>query len=105
MIGERLKALRKKGNIKQRELADAIGVQTSMISHYETNRDDPSDKVKVKIARFLGISLDYLLGVIDDPVVYYSPSKFILLQEELSDTDQFLVSEFLAYLDYKRTWS
>ena len=98
MIGERLKELRNNGESSQRELAAAIGVQTSMISRYEYNRDDLCDKVKVKIVRFLDISLDYLLGVIDDPVAYHKQSKFVILQKELSDTDRFSLSELLAYL-------
>ena len=65
MIGERLKKLRKERKITQDDLAELIGVQKTAVSQYETNKNDPSDKIKVNIAKHLNISLDYLLGVID----------------------------------------
>jgi len=59
-----------------------------MISRYETNRDDPSDTIKVNIARFLGVSIDYLLGLVDEPVPYYNPSKFIIMTGTLTDDER-----------------
>ena len=102
MIGERLKEQRIKGKARQQDLAAAIGVQTSMISRYETNRDDPSDKIKVGIARFLGISLDYLLGLVDDPVPYYNPFNFIVMTDAPTDEERFLLLEFVNYLKYRK---
>ena len=102
MIGERLKELRIKNNARQRDLAAAIGVQTSMISRYETNRDDPSDNVKVSIARFLGVSIDYLLGLIDDPVPYYNRDQFIIMTNTPTDEERFLLLEIINYLKYRR---
>jgi len=100
MIGARLQEQRKKRKIKQKELADIIGVQLSMISRYETDRDNPSDAIKVKIALFLEISLDYLLGVVDDPVPYYSQDIFVLV-EKLTEEDFVLLKEFVDYLKYR----
>jgi len=98
MIGNRLKEQRKNIKMRQRELAQLIGVQVSMISRYETDRDDPSDKIKIEIARVLSISLDYLLGVIDEPIPYYSPDKFIILPKKLNPNDEVLLSEFVTFL-------
>ena len=102
MIGERLKEQRIKNNARQQDLAAAIGVQTSMISRYETNRDDPSDNVKVGIARFLGVSIDYLLGLIDEPVPYYDRNQFIILADTPTDDERLLLLDFVAYLKYRR---
>ena len=101
MIGARLQEQRKIKNKKQKELADAIGVHLSMISRYETDRDSPSDAVKVKIALFLEVSLDYLLGVIDEPVAYYNKNIFELTKE-LEYEDIMLLKEFVDYLKYRK---
>jgi len=103
MIGERLKETRQKRGIKQRELAEVIGVQTSMISRYETDRDDPTDRIKILIAQHLNISLDFLLGVIDIPVSYYGEERFLYLDEGLLHDERFLMREYYGYLIYRRS--
>jgi len=103
MIGERLKEIRLNRKKKQRELADAVGVQTSMISRYETNRDDPTDRVKVEIARFLGVSLDYLLGLIKDPVTYYDQKTFVIFDEALPQDSMDLLEDFIGFLKHRNT--
>ena len=66
MIGERLAELRAERGITQPELAKVLAVSVTTISGYERNRTCPSDETKVKIANYFGISLDYLLGAVDD---------------------------------------
>ena len=66
MDGERLQELRKDSGLKQEELAKALGVSLSSVKAYEQGRSNPDDAVKVRIAQFFNISLDYLLGAIDD---------------------------------------
>jgi transcriptional regulator with XRE-family HTH domain len=62
MFSDRLKELRKQRRITQVELADAIGVERSSIGKYEGNSHVmPSDDVKLRIAQFFGVSVDYLL--------------------------------------------
>lgn len=102
MIGERLKKLRKEKKINQEDLAKIIGVQKSTISLYELGKNDPSDKVKIAIAQYFNISLDYLIGVIDEPVPYYSQDVFIRLPNNMSKEEKFLLSDYLDYLGYKR---
>ena len=66
MDGERLQELRKDNGLKQGELAKAIGVSLSSVKAYEQGRSSPDDAVKVRIAQLFNISLDYLLGAVDD---------------------------------------
>ena len=67
MRGERLAELRKDCGMTQRELA-GLQVSVTTISGYENNRKTPNDEDKVKIARIFNVSLDYLLGAIDDEI-------------------------------------
>lgn len=61
-----LREVRRERNIKQDELAQAVGVRQSMISGIETGRVNASLPVAQKIARHLGVSLDALVG--EEPV-------------------------------------
>lgn len=57
-----LREMRRAKNIKQDELAHAVGVRQSMISGIETGRVNASLPVAQKIARHLGVPLDALVG-------------------------------------------
>ena len=101
MIGERLKKLRKEYKINQEDLGAIVGVQKSSISLYETNKIEPSDKIKVKLAKHFNISLDYLLGVIDEPVPYYDKVTFLMLDDSMNEGDRALISEFLSFVRHR----
>ena len=68
LIGARLANIRKKRGITQKELAAVLSVSVATLSAYENDRMTPSDEVKKKISIYLNISLDYLLGLIDEKV-------------------------------------
>lgn len=54
-IGERLKTLR--GDRTQKEVADALGLTVAAISQYENGLRIPSDAIKMRIARYYGVSV------------------------------------------------
>lgn len=57
--GEMLKNLRLKNNLKQTELAEAIGVGQDRISRYEKGEEPPFEIIK-RLERFFGIQAEYL---------------------------------------------
>lgn len=66
MFADKLRALRKQKGVTQEQLAEAIGVERSSIGKYEGKGKDgkpimPSDDVKLRIAEYFGVSIDYLL--------------------------------------------
>lgn len=61
-LAEKLKAERLKKGVSKTEAANAVGVTQSFISHLESGRKMPSTAVIVDIAKYYGVSLDYLLG-------------------------------------------
>lgn len=65
-IGTRLKELRVKNNLTQRELADKIGVSPQSYGYYENGINKPDPERLVKLADFFQVSTDYLLGREDD---------------------------------------
>ena len=63
MLKTRLKELRKRRNITQEQLAEAIGLERSSIGKYEGNQGVvPSIDVLNSISDFFNVSTDYLLG-------------------------------------------
>lgn len=57
-----LKEIRKEKGFTQKDLADAIGVDISSISKYETGVSFPSMEVTRKLADVLGVSADRIIG-------------------------------------------
>ena len=64
--GEKLKELRVAKKLSQREIAEMLKKTTGFISHVELNRHNFSVPDLIKIAKFYGVSLDYLTS--DDQV-------------------------------------
>lgn len=62
-FGERLRELRKEKNIGQIQLAKELDVGKSIISLWETDKCEPTLSRLVAIARFFGVSIDYLAGL------------------------------------------
>ncbi len=62
ILGIRIRLLREKNNLKQKELAKILNIANTTLSQYENGRRIPSDEVKVKICKHFNVSLDYLLG-------------------------------------------
>ena len=61
-VGGRIKLARVAKGLKQSELAEMLGLAASTVALYEQNRREPNLKTVVKLAKCLGLSLDYLLG-------------------------------------------
>ena len=100
MIGERLKKIRKEKKITQTELAAILGVKKTSVSMYETGNSDPSDKVTAKISRYFNISLDYLAGIIDEPLPPYNRERFIILPADLSECEKKHIDYFISAVEY-----
>ena len=63
MFGEKVKELRVRSNMTQRDLARAIGVSTRSLINYETGRCYPRQaSVTAKLEETLHVSTDYLLS-------------------------------------------
>jgi len=61
-FGKRLIELRKSKKISQVDLANQLSIHKNVLGRYERDQAKPSIEVASKIAKFLGVSLDYLVG-------------------------------------------
>ncbi len=59
--GEKLRHLRKIQKLTQKELGKLLGVSTRQIQNYDSNLQNPSKKITLKIMELFNVSADYLL--------------------------------------------
>ncbi|MGI5898626.1 MAG: helix-turn-helix domain-containing protein [Christensenellales bacterium] len=71
-IGKRLKALRAKKKLTQAQAAAALKTSESGLQNYERGIRKPPCDILMAMADFYGVSVDYILGRVDDPGKYYS---------------------------------
>jgi repressor LexA len=62
MFGSRIKELRKRKNISQKEMADALNVAQSTVGNWEGGIREPSFEMLQNIASFFSVSIDYLIN-------------------------------------------
>lgn len=60
MKNERLIDLRVKAGLTQEQVAEAIGISQSMIAHIEAGRREPRKHIKIRLANFFGVSVEWL---------------------------------------------
>lgn len=65
-FSDRLISLRKERGMTQEELAKAINKKRSTLSGYETEGKEPDLELVCFLARYFGVSTDYLLGYSDE---------------------------------------
>ncbi|MCC7452320.1 MAG: helix-turn-helix transcriptional regulator [Anaerolineae bacterium] len=66
--GDRLRQLRSERLYSQDDLNKLIGAgKANQVNRYETGKTEPSSDVLYKLAQALGVSADYLLGLVDEP--------------------------------------
>lgn len=67
LFSTRLKDLRGKQNLTQKEVADAVGMAAVAYQRYEYGTREPAFRQFIALADFFDVSLDYLAGRTDDP--------------------------------------
>ncbi len=94
-FGARLKELRLKAGLTQKQLASQVGVTKSVISFYELRERAPSPEVLIKLSNIFHVTTDFLLGI-EKP-----PEKPLLDLEGLTEKDVKLVLVLIDTLRQK----
>lgn len=66
MLCDELKRLRKERNLTQNQLAEALNISQSTVASWEKGTRQPTIDFLPTLAEFYGISIDSLLGMIDE---------------------------------------
>lgn len=61
-VAMRLKMLRESKGITQQTIADVLGIPKNTYAHYEDGSNEPKISIIVSIAKYYGITVDWLLG-------------------------------------------
>lgn len=106
-IAQRIKALRTQAGLTQEEFGKLFGIVKSTVSLYEGGKSNPDDELKKKIAEHFKISIDFLLGVTDDPTRYRDVNADMISENIDTELNEFLNNnpEFrVAFMDFP-SWS
>lgn len=86
-VKNRLKELRNKKHLTQKELGEQLGMPNNTLSQYETGKREPKLETWQKLADFFGVSVPYLQGISDiedlEPVSTFE--KFFASLEKTPD--------------------
>ena len=88
----RIKDLREDRDLRQIDVAEAVGIDQRSLSNYETGKTNPDSDTIVKLASFFGVTCDYLLGVSDSILM---DNKAVVkeleqIKEKLADIQRYL---------------
>jgi len=61
----RIKDLRIDADLRQEDVAKAIGITQRKYSYVETGTQQATDEILIKLAKFYGTSVDYILRLTD----------------------------------------
>ena len=76
---QRIRDMREDRDLPQRALAELLHVSQATYSRYESGGLDVPSSALIALARFYGTSVDYLLGLTDEPAPYrrQTPARWV----------------------------
>ncbi len=83
LLSKRLKELRLKNNMTQRELGENINVTKVSICCYENDTRCPTLDTLTKLGEVLGVSVSYLMGYDEDVKVKHHKQVVKMAKEEI----------------------
>lgn len=67
MVYKRIRDLREAANKTQKELSAQLNCSQQVYSNYELGQRDIPTYVLIKLSKYYGVSVDYILGLSDNP--------------------------------------
>ena len=101
---ERLKTLRKQANLTQKETAEMIGISQPAYGDWERGVKKPSHENLIKIAKFYGVTTDYLLeGKKDDVDSSTVDAVFRMASDGLTEDEKSLFrKDIIDYINERK---
>lgn len=69
MIYKRIRDMREDKDLTQKELAKALNCSQQVYSNYELGQRDIPTDILIKLSAFYNVSIDYILGISDNPKI------------------------------------
>lgn len=90
----RIRELRENADLRQIDVANATGIDQKTLSNYETGKTNPDSYSLIRLADFFDVSIDYLVGRIDNDVFTVGKEelckKIDTIRQELNDIKKYL---------------
>lgn len=68
-FGNRIKTLREKNNLTQKQISEIFNITIRSYQRYEANESTPTYRLLLQIADYFKVSIDYLTGRTDNPKI------------------------------------
>ncbi len=68
-LHERLIKLKESRHLLQKEIAAELGLSLRAYQYYERGEREPGASVLIAMSKYFGVSVDYLLGLTDNPAI------------------------------------
>jgi transcriptional regulator with XRE-family HTH domain len=101
-FGKRLVEVRKRKNLSQEDVAKHLGTKSPVIGRYERDEMKPSIETATKLADFLEVSLDFLVGKVDAEIDTTTLNRILEVQKlpkEVKDKLFYFID--MSVRDYK----
>lgn len=69
VFSDHLVELKAVHNVRQQDIADAIGISLRGYQYYEKDSKEPTMSKLIALADFFNVSIDYLVGRTDNPAI------------------------------------
>lgn len=97
MVGKHLLLLRKDHHLTQAELAAILNVNKHSISAYERDKSEPPDSIKIAIAKYFNVSVDFLLGLTKRPIPLEQRGTLVHFPRSFPEE---MLPELYSYAEY-----
>ncbi len=74
-----------------------LGINKHSVSSYERDKSEPPDEIKIAIAKYFDVSVDYLLGMSNTPQRYDCEARMVRLPDDFPEDK---IQNLLDYADY-----
>lgn len=86
-LSKKLTYLRLQNGYNKTKLSQAVGIPRRSMEKWESGTSEPDASDVVKLAKFYGISTDYLLGVVEYPVMRTAAETYRNYKKYLTKCD------------------
>ena len=102
ILSEKITELRKKAGLSQEEFGAEIGVSRQAVSKWEMSQTTPDLNKIMKISKFFGVPIDFLLKDEYDLRFLENNPKSTTFEKGSSETKMIELPEILSYLEIKK---
>ncbi len=92
-VNDRLKALMQEKNIKWKDLSENLKIGKNQFNYWAEKDTLPDGKTLIKLSRYFGVSVDYLLGLTDSsaPLISKQEKTLLTMFRETNEEGKFRI--------------